>query len=128
MAMANQTRFRMLLTRLYGKRCQECGTEWMPGNRGYVGIGGAWRPGHFNSQWDREAGRHFVVEGPPPPMPVSLEVDHIRPLWSLNAKERKQTRWWLPFNLQLLCAMCHKAKSKREAAERARLKREGALV
>lgn len=51
------------------------------------------------------------------------EVDHVRPLWSLAPDERSQLRWWLPFNLQLLCRSCHAAKTALEAAERARLRR-----
>lgn len=45
-----------------------------------------------------------------------LDVDHIRPLWSLDDLERTELRWWLPFNLQLLCPNCHKAKTRAEAA------------
>lgn len=56
-----------------------------------------------------------------------LEVEHRRPLWSLTAEERRELRWWLPFNLQLLCAPCHKAKSRHEAVERAALRRLGVL-
>lgn len=48
-----------------------------------------------------------------------VDVDHVRPLWSLTDQERTELRWWLPFNLQLLCHDCHKAKTKREAAQRA---------
>lgn len=48
-----------------------------------------------------------------------LELEHRRPLWSLTDHERTELRWWLPFNLQLLCVPCHRAKSAREAAERA---------
>lgn len=55
---------------------------------------------------------------------VALEVDHVRPLWSLTPRERCQLRWWLPFNLQLLCRPCHKAKTAREAARRANLARQ----
>lgn len=51
------------------------------------------------------------------------EVDHIKPLWSLEPHERRELKWWLPFNLQLLCDECHKAKTKREAAVRAALRR-----
>ncbi len=47
-----------------------------------------------------------------------VELEHIRPLWSLTPDERRELRWWLPFNQQLLCAPCHKAKSAREARER----------
>lgn len=63
----------------------------------------------------------WACDGPGP-----LELEHVRPLWSLTPAERKQLRWWLPYNLQLLCVPCHKAKSKREAGERAALRRAGA--
>ena len=52
-----------------------------------------------------------------------LEVEHVRPLWSLTDTERLELRWWLPYNLQLLCVPCHRAKSRREAGERAMLRR-----
>lgn len=58
--------------------------------------------------------------------PVRLEVEHVRPLWSLTDQERTELRWWLPYNLQLLCESCHKAKSAREASERAMLRRQTA--
>lgn len=48
-----------------------------------------------------------------------LELEHIRPLWSLDDRERLELKWWLPFNLQLLCRDCHRAKTAREATERA---------
>lgn len=49
-----------------------------------------------------------------------LDVDHVKPLWALTDEERLEPRWWLPFNLQLLCPDCHKAKTKWEAGCRAR--------
>lgn len=52
-----------------------------------------------------------------------LELEHVRPLWSLTPEERTQLRWWLPFNLQLLCRACHKAKTAAEARERFDLNR-----
>lgn len=48
----------------------------------------------------------------------ALELEHIRPLWSLTAAERLELKWWLPFNLQLLCRECHRAKSARETRQR----------
>lgn len=48
----------------------------------------------------------------------ALEVEHVRPLWSLTPSERLELKWWLPFNLQLLCRDCHRAKTAREARER----------
>ena len=50
-------------------------------------------------------------------------IDHVRPLWSLGAIERGELRWWLPSNLQLLGPACHRAKTAREARERAALRR-----
>lgn len=47
-----------------------------------------------------------------------LELEHVRPLWSLTPAERLELKWWLPFNLQLLCRECHRAKTAREARER----------
>jgi 5-methylcytosine-specific restriction endonuclease McrA len=52
-----------------------------------------------------------------------LFVDHVRPRWSLTEQQRGELRWWLPFNLQLLCGRCHADKTAREAAERAELRR-----
>lgn len=54
----------------------------------------------------------------------ALEVDHRIPLWSvahLPADERR--RFFGPENLWLLCPRDHKAKSKREAAERAAVRK-----
>lgn len=56
--------------------------------------------------------------------PVSyLEVDHWRPLWSLTDEMRTELRWWLPFNLRLLCQSCHRGKTRHEAAVRAAVRR-----
>ena len=49
---------------------------------------------------------------------AALEVEHIRPLWSLTPAERLELKWWLPFNLQLLCRDCHRAKTAAESRER----------
>ena len=53
------------------------------------------------------------------------EVDHRIPLWRIAMMESPRDsalRWWLPGNLQALCRPCHRAKTKREAAERAELR------
>lgn len=84
------------LLQLHGTVCWSCGAE---------------REGHRLS--DGEVVSH----------PVTLELEHVRPLWSLTDEERTELRWWLPFNLQLLCVPCHRAKSRREAAERAAARR-----
>lgn len=56
---------------------------------------------------------------------VALELDHIRPLWSLTPAERLEWRWWLPYNLWLICIQCHRKKTALEAAARATLRRTG---
>lgn len=57
------------------------------------------------------------------PTSEPLELEHVRPLWSLTDEQRQQLRWWLPYNLQLLCSTCHKAKSRHEAQVRAAWRR-----
>lgn len=57
-----------------------------------------------------------------------LEVDHRRPLWSLTEDQRTELRWWLPFNLQLLCEACHRTKTRAEAGDRASLRRAARLA
>ncbi len=49
---------------------------------------------------------------------ATLEVEHTRPLWSLNAQERRELKWWLPFNLTLMCRRCHRAKTANETRAR----------
>lgn len=95
------------LVDLHGHACWGCGATEQPG--------GIW-------EW---ADPDELPQGiyPPEPRPVALEVEHVRPLWSLTDAERTELRWWLPFNLQLLCVPCHRAKSKRETRERARRRR-----
>jgi hypothetical protein len=58
-------------------------------------------------------------EGPPPPVRSPLEVEHVRPLWSLTPEERRDLSWWGLPNLQLLCQPCHRAKTRHEAGWRA---------
>lgn len=54
------------------------------------------------------------------------DMDHRVPLWSVRHLPDDERRpYYGPANLQWLAWDCHKAKSAREAAERAALKREG---
>lgn len=94
----NVTRAHDHLVAIHGPRCWRCGLTEQP------------------ARWD--------LLKPP----TVLEVEHIRPLWSLNDEERLQLRWWLPFNLQLLCHGCHATKTGQESAMRALWRRTGALV
>lgn len=90
------------LVELHGRACWNCGaTTWTP-----------------SPAWIRQH-RPWMRDHPAEPEPIALEVEHRRPLWSLNPTERHQLRWWLPFNLQLLCVPCHRAKTRLEAADRA---------
>lgn len=89
--------------------------EYFMGTRCWV-CDARWQPGYARPSWSTDL-------GPPAPRPIVLEVEHVRPLWSLTDDERRELRWWLPFNLQLLCLECHRAKTRREAAARARLRR-----
>ena len=55
---------------------------------------------------------------------TALELDHTVPLWSIShlpADERRP--FHAPENLRLLCPACHQAKTAREAAARAALRR-----
>lgn len=108
MAAGSATRLLPQLVALHGRECWTCGARWQPG----------WAPTP-RSWGDYE---HPLL-GPPEPVRVVLEVDHVRPLWSLDDDERTELRWWLPFNLQALCTECHRAKTAAEAAERARRRR-----
>lgn len=64
-----------------------------------------------------------VCGGADEPLGYQVELDHRRPLWSLSEAERNELRWWLPFNLWLLGPRCHRAKTRREAAARAVVRR-----
>ena len=55
-----------------------------------------------------------------------LEVDHDTPLWKVwHLPDDERKPFYGPTNLRLRCSDCHKAKSKREAAERATLRTKG---
>jgi ribosomal protein L37E len=53
-------------------------------------------------------------------------VDHIKPLWEQKGKrfDEIDLDYWREDNLQTLCTECHTKKTSREAAERAKLKKE----
>ena len=55
-----------------------------------------------------------------------LEVDHEIPLWKIwHLPDDERKPYYGPENIRLRCNACHKAKSKREAAERAALRTKG---
>lgn len=121
------------LLELLGHRCWRCGDSVQPGvlsrydRLGYV-SGPAAGQGWSVTGADRSATWCNRPEyGPPAPRAVTLELEHIRPLWSLNEAERLELRWWLPYNLQLLCVPCHRAKTRTEAAQRATYRRTGVI-
>jgi 5-methylcytosine-specific restriction endonuclease McrA len=54
----------------------------------------------------------------------ALELDHTVPLWSVaHLPPEARRAYYGPDNLKLLCPTCHRAKTTREAAERAARKR-----
>lgn len=50
-------------------------------------------------------------------------VDHIYPLWLVDRTQPEAYRYWMPGNLQTLCLEHHKEKSRRDARDRAHIKR-----
>jgi 5-methylcytosine-specific restriction endonuclease McrA len=94
-----------------GRRCAECGArpkKWAPARRISV---------------DRETRGRFVRVK----RVCALELDHAVPLWSVAALPDDERRGFFgPGNLRLLCPACHRAKTTREAAERADRRRAGA--
>lgn len=54
------------------------------------------------------------------------QIDHIIPLWRVDRSKpfAEIIAYWRLGNLQILCGDCHKAKTAREAGERAAMKRE----
>lgn len=103
------------LLELQGQRCWKCGET---------------REATPLEPWEYEP-RPWLPDprpryGPPGLRPVTLELDHVRPLWSLTDLERQELRWWLPGNLQLLCGPCHAAKTRLEAGQRAQVRRAAA--
>lgn len=51
-------------------------------------------------------------------------ADHIHPLWLADRQNPEHLRYWRAGNLQTLCGPCHARKTKREAAARAKMKRQ----
>lgn len=117
------------------RRCAWCGTEVTGRRRTWCSEGCVWTWRLI--AFPAEAAAHLFELGghtcwncgepgwpdPKTPWGAVLEMDHRRPLWSLSPQERSEHRWWLPFNLWMLCRTCHAAKTAAEAAERAALRR-----
>lgn len=54
-------------------------------------------------------------------MPIATwEVEHEIPLWSVDRSDPAALRFWMLENLRTSCIPCHRAKSAREAAQRAK--------
>jgi hypothetical protein len=110
----------LLLTR-DGPRCRCCraGGYRAAGSHVARPAGMGWDE-YFKLWRDPEAPGRYTTLGPA----IPLEVDHVRPLWSVaHLPDDERRHFFGPTNLQLLCAACHKAKSAREAAERASIRR-----
>lgn len=79
---------------------------------------------HQGTYWP-DRGRDGAVSYVWPERVDLWDADHIRPLWSAPADMALADRdvWFGLENLQTLCRACHKAKSAREAKERASVRR-----
>lgn len=55
--------------------------------------------------------------------PSRWDADHIFPLWLVDRTNADWRKYFGAENLQTLCDKCHKAKSAREAAQRAKINR-----
>lgn len=89
---------------------------------GVVATKPGWRRGGTVYMYGYLTGEYSAV------WPVTIDLwdaDHITPLWSAPADMAlsDRERWFGLENLQTLCRACHKAKSAREAKERAEVKR-----
>lgn len=68
---------------------------------------------------EKATGKHLRIE-----RVCALEVDHRIPLWKVADLPDDERRWYFgPGNLWLLCPVCHKTKTKDEAAARASARR-----
>ncbi|MET0293468.1 MAG: HNH endonuclease signature motif containing protein [Phenylobacterium sp.] len=77
-----------------------------------------WKPGRTGK--DKETGARYQRVR----RSCALELDHRTPLWSIaHLPETERRAYYAPGNLQLLCPPCHKAKTVREAGERAAARR-----
>lgn len=114
-----------------GRRCFDCGrTHYVVGVKTWeVGSGfcGLW----FGDHSYIGQGVHIYdwgdVDGPFTPVrfrEIALELDHDVPLWRVaHLPDEERIKYFRIENLRLRCRECHKAKTAREAAERAKLKR-----
>lgn len=94
-----------------GACCAACGDspkKWLASRRGSI---------------DRETRARYVRVR----RTCALEIDHTVPLWSVAHLPPDERRGYFGLdNLKLLCPPCHRAKTAREAAERAERKRAAA--
>lgn len=128
------------LERRDGMKCRTCGVPlqreqppgphdwWSAQGRTYEHTGADHRP-YWMTRLKINPPVGSIWFYPMGPTFAHAEVDHVIPLWKVATLEPRRVdhplRYWMPGNLQLLCAPCHRAKTKAEAAERAALRAPG---
>lgn len=93
-----------------GNRCWDCGAS----PEKWIGRGPTYKP------WSQDhVGPYSSLE-----RVGALELEHETPLWkTTHLPDEERRRFFGPENLRLRCRGCHKAKSARESADRAKVKR-----
>lgn len=134
------TQFRFLCER-DGRRCAECkdvSMRWLAERPHVMCRWGSWKDGDMpeyllqlwpppRGPWaDRTEEDRLTGWQTPIRREHALQVDHRVPLWSVaHLPDDVRRPYFGPRNLWLLCSRCHAAKTRKEAARRARLRKAG---
>lgn len=99
-----------------GLKCWDCGEapeKWIKG--AYP----RYHPPISDYRKDTYVGEWWSVE-----RATALEMEHSTPLWAVAHRPDEERRFYFgPHNLRLRCPTCHSKKTKREARDRAHVKR-----
>lgn len=83
---------------------------------------------YLSTPWRKPAWGYENAAGPYLPLyrsEIAWEIDHVVPLWSVDRTLpwERLIQFWRLGNLSALCKACHRAKTAREAQQRAALRR-----